>query len=106
MSILGNFEFVENGGGEEIDSSVDDIGDERLWLLDVMNCNARIGLGDDATKLERLLPIHLDGHDTRDTAMSIREALELLERKITGYVGVENVDSCWSGLNDSFAEMQ
>lgn len=91
--------------GEEVDTTVDEVADTRLRLLDVVENTASVRVGDNATEVCSSLVAHT-GSENDGLGILVVEKLEhLLEGKRAADIGVEDEESLRAALEDSIAEV-
>ena len=92
-------------GAEEVDAAVDQVGDVRLWLLDVVQHTAGVWIGNNASKVAG--SIFTDtGTENDGLGIALLEELEHVhEWEGAADVGVENEEALGLALQDGIAEV-
>lgn len=92
-------------GGEKVDTTVDQVADSRLGLLDIMQNTAGVRIGDNATEVCRRLVAHTCSEDDSLSILIVEKLEHLIKRERTANIGVENKETLGATLEDSIAEV-
>ncbi|KAI6757428.1 hypothetical protein HG531_003253 [Fusarium graminearum] len=92
-------------GGEEVDTTVDEVADARLGLLDVVKNTACVRVGDDATKVCGSLVAHTGSENNGLGILVVEELEHLIERERAADIGVEDKEALGAALEDSITEV-
>jgi hypothetical protein len=92
-------------GGEEVDTTVDEVADARLRLLDVVKNTACMRVGDDATKVCGSLVAHTGSENNGLGILVVEELEHLLERERAADIGVEDKEALGAALEDGITEV-
>ena len=102
----GGFDGGEDGfGGEEVDAAIDEIGDVRFGLLDVVQDALGVGVGDDAAEVCGGVVTDAGAQDDGFGVFFFEELEHVAEREGAADVGVENKEAVRATLEDDVAEV-
>lgn len=102
----GRFDGGEDGfGGEEVDAAIDEVGNVRLGLLDIMQNTLGVGVGDDAAKVTGSVVADAGAQDDGFGVFFLKELKHVAEGKGAADVGVEDKEAVRAALEDDVAEV-
>ena len=91
--------------GEEVDTTVDEVADAPLGLLDVVKNTASVRIGNDATEVCSSLVAHTGSENDGLGVLVVEELEHLLERERAADIGVEDKEALRTALENSIAEV-